>query len=65
MQAYWSVPDAEHYNPAESKSGKDFLYSNAGGALFQVYGAQFRLLLRNDSNQVRTIQEVIVFCRSH
>jgi hypothetical protein len=64
LYGYWSVPDADHYNPAENRLGADFLYANAGGAIFQVHGSQFRLVLRNDSDHVLVIQELIIFSRS-
>jgi hypothetical protein len=64
LVSYWSVPDAGHYNPAEAMHGAEFLYSNAGGVLFQSFGSQFRLILRNDTDRTISIQELVLFCRS-
>jgi hypothetical protein len=63
MQAYWSVPEADQYVVAEAKTGKSLLYTNSGGAIFQVYGSQFRLILKNDGDTTMKIQQVIVFSR--
>jgi hypothetical protein len=64
VQAYWSVPEADQYNVAEIKSGQQFLYSTTGGAVFQAYGSQFRLVLVNSGEQSIRLQNVIVFRRS-
>ena len=61
---YWSVPDADLYGLAENKAGAAFPYWDAGGAVFQVYGSQFRLTLQNKGAQEITIQQVMIFCRS-
>ena len=61
---FWSVPDADLYSVAEIKSGTAFPYWDAGGAVFQVYGSEFRLTLQNTGAQDITIQQVTIFCRT-
>jgi hypothetical protein len=63
LQAFWSVPDAELYTVAESKAGSAFLYWDSGGAIFQVYGARFRLTIQNKGEQGMLVQQVVIFRR--
>jgi hypothetical protein len=62
--AAWSVPQADSYSATESKAGTSFPYFDSGGAVFQVYGPQFRLILRNKGTQAIIIQQVTVFRRT-
>lgn len=64
VQAFWSVPDAEHYAVVETRTGSTFPYWDSGGAAFQVFGPLFRLTLQNRSNQNVIIQQVTVFRRT-
>jgi hypothetical protein len=64
LQARWTVPDADSYVTPENKAATAFLYSDAGGAVFNVYGPQFRLTLQNKGTQSIAIQQVTIFRRS-
>ncbi len=61
LQALWSVPDAGSYAAVEIKPASSFPYWDAGGALFDVHGSQFRLTLQNRGTQAVTIQQVTIF----
>lgn len=63
LQARWTVPDAASYGTAENKAASAFPYSDSGGALFNVYGTQFRLALQNKGNQTIALQQVTIFRR--
>lgn len=65
VQAAWSVPEADQYNVAESKSGKTFLFTNTGGVVFLVYGSQMRLILRNTGEHTVKLHQVIVFTKKN
>lgn len=64
LQARWTVPDAASYATAENKAASAFPYSDSGGALFNVYGTQFRLALQNKGTQTIALQQVTIFRRS-
>lgn len=64
LQARWTVPDAESYVTAESKAATAFTYLDSGGAVFNVYGPQFRLGLQNKGTQTIALQQVTIFRRS-
>jgi cytoskeletal protein RodZ len=61
LQAGWTVPGAVSYVVAETKPATAFSYTDAGGALFNVYGTQFRLMLQNKGTQNIAIQQVTLF----
>ena len=63
LQARWSNPEAS-YVTAESKAGTSFTYLDSGGAIFNVYGPQFRFALQNKGTQTIAIQQVTIFRRS-
>lgn len=64
LQARWTVPDAQSFVTAESKAATAFTYSDSGGAVFNVYGPQFRLALQNKGTQTIALQQVTIFRRS-
>jgi hypothetical protein len=61
--AAWSVPRADSFSATEMKAGSTFPYFDSGGVVFQVYGPQFRLILRNKGAQAMIVQQVTVFRR--
>jgi hypothetical protein len=63
LQARWTVADAQSFVTAESKPATTFTYSDSGGAIFNVYGPQFRLALQNKGTQTIALQQVTVFRR--
>jgi hypothetical protein len=63
LQARWTVPDAQSFVTAESKATTAFTYSDSGGAVFNVYGPQFRLALQNKGTQTIALQQVTIFRR--
>jgi hypothetical protein len=63
LQARWTVPDAQSFVTAESKAATAFTYSDSGGAVFNVYGPQFRLALQNKGTQTIALQQVTIFRR--
>lgn len=64
LQSYWSVPEAETYSAGETRSGDDFAFLNNGSTMLQVYGSQFRLIVRNIGDADMVIQQIIVFRKS-
>jgi hypothetical protein len=64
LQALWLVPNAELYVATENKAATAFPYWDAGGAVFNVYGSQFRLTLQNKGTETITIQQLTMFRRS-
>lgn len=64
VQAQWSFPEAEHWAIVETKSGKTFPFTNTGGAVFQTYGSQFRIVLRTSGDAPVKIQQITLFCRT-
>ena len=62
LQAAWMVPGSTFVAP-ESKAATAFPYWDSGGALFNVYGPQFRLILQNQGNQSIAVQQVTIFRR--
>jgi hypothetical protein len=64
LQARWLVSDAELYATTENMAATSFPYTDAGGAVFNVYGAQFRLTLQNKGTQTIAIQQITMFRRS-
>ena len=64
LQARWTVPDAGSYVTAENKAATAFPYSDSGGAVFNVYGPQFRLAFQNKGTQTIAVQQVTIFRRS-
>ena len=63
LQASWFVPNAQSYVVAENKAATAFAYTDAGSALFNVYGGQFRLILQNKGTASIAIQQVTLFRR--
>lgn len=63
LQARWLVDGADYYVATENKTATAFPYWDAGGAIFNVYGSQFRLNLQNRGEQIITLQQVTVFVR--
>ena len=63
LQARWTVPNAASYGTAESKAASTFPYTDSGGAIFNVYGPQFRLSLQNKGIQTIALQQVTIFRR--
>ena len=63
LQARWSNPEAS-YVTAENKAATSFTYLDSGGAIFNVYGPQFRFALQNKGTQTIAIQQVTIFRRS-
>jgi hypothetical protein len=61
LQASWSVPNAGSFAVAENKSASTFPYWDAGAALFNTYGSQFRLILQNTGSGTIAIQQVTLF----
>jgi hypothetical protein len=64
LQARWTVPDAESYATTENMPATAFPYTDSGGAVFNVYGTQFRLTLQNKGTQTIAIQQITMFRRS-
>jgi hypothetical protein len=64
LQARWTVPDAGAYVTTENRLATAFPYSDSGGAVFNVYGPQFRLVLQNRGTQTIALQQVTIFRRS-
>jgi hypothetical protein len=64
LQARWTVPDAGAYVTTENRLATAFPYSDSGGAVFNVYGPQFRLVLQNRGTQTIALQQVTFFHRS-
>jgi hypothetical protein len=64
LQAAWTVPDAGSYVTTENKTATAFPYTDAGGAVFNIYGPQFRLVLQNKGAQTIALQQVTIFRRS-
>ena len=64
LQARWTVPNAELVVATENKPASAFPYWDAGGAVFNVYGPQFRLVLQNTGSQPISLQQVTLFRRS-
>jgi len=64
LLARWMVPNAELYVATENKSATGFPYWDAGGAIFSVYGSQFRLTLQNRGTEAIKIQQLTMFRRS-
>lgn len=62
--AYWSFPDADYWSVAETSHGLDFPFTNVGGAVFNVYGSQFRLRLVNNGTSTLSLAQVTIRCRS-
>jgi hypothetical protein len=60
LTAAWSHPDVDLYSVVEEAKGTAFPYWNTGGAVFQVFGPQFRLILQNSGTQILTIQQVVI-----
>jgi hypothetical protein len=61
LQPLWSVPGAELFSIAEFALGSKFAYWDAGGAVFQVYGPQFRLTIENTGSSAITLDQVVIF----
>jgi hypothetical protein len=64
LQARWMVPNGESFVATDSRSASAFPYWDAGGAIFDVYGTQFRLTLQNKGSQAITLQQVTLLQRS-
>jgi len=64
LQARWTVPNAGSYVATENMAATGFPYWDAGGAVFNVYGSTFRLILQNQGSQTIAIQQITVFRRS-
>jgi hypothetical protein len=64
LLAGWLVPNGMGYVVAESKAATSFPYTDAGGVIFNVYGAQFRLLLQNKGTVSIVIQQLTLFVRN-
>ena len=64
LQARWTVPNAQLYVATENKAATAFPYWDAGGAVFNVYGAQFRLTLQNQGSQTIALQQITLFRRN-
>lgn len=64
LEARWSVPGATLLVAAESVPATNFFYWDAGSALFDVYGSQFRLVLQNKGTASITIDQIVLFQRS-
>uniref|UniRef100_Q02BS7 Uncharacterized protein n=1 Tax=Solibacter usitatus (strain Ellin6076) TaxID=234267 RepID=Q02BS7_SOLUE len=64
LQARWTVADAGDYVTTENRPATTFPYSDAGGAVFNVFGPQFRLVLQNKGTQTIALQQVTIFHRS-
>jgi hypothetical protein len=65
LQAQWTVPDAGLYATTESKAATTFLYWDSGGAIFNVYGSKFRLVLQNKGKQPIAIEQITFLARSN
>jgi hypothetical protein len=61
FQAYWSVPDVDYYNATDFVDGSSFIYPNAGGMQFLVYGSQFRLVVTNSGSSTVSLTQVLLF----
>lgn len=64
LQAWWLVDNADVFAATEMKAATAFPYWDAGSALFNVYGSQFRLQLQNKGKQTISIQQITFFRRS-
>jgi hypothetical protein len=64
LQARWTVADAGDYVTTENRPATTFPYSDAGGAVFNVFGPQFRLVLQNKGAQTIALQQVTIFHKS-
>jgi hypothetical protein len=63
LQALWAVTTSDYFVATENKSATAFPYWDNGGAIFSVYGGQFRLNLQNKGSQNIVLQQVTVFRR--
>ncbi|SPE43126.1 conserved exported hypothetical protein [Candidatus Sulfopaludibacter sp. SbA3] len=59
----WLVANTDIFTVAENKAATTFPYWDAGGAVFDVYGPQFRLTLQNTGSAAIKIQQVTIFRR--
>jgi hypothetical protein len=64
LVARWLAPNAELFVATENKSTIGFPYWDAGGAIFNVYGSQFRLTLQNTGAETIKIQQLTMFLRN-
>jgi hypothetical protein len=64
LQARWTIPEAVVSVATENKSASSFPYWDAGGAIFTVFGPQFRLVLQNRGKDAIAIQQVTIFRRN-
>lgn len=64
LQARWTVPNGALLVATENKAATTFAYWDAGGAIFNVYGPQFRLVLQNTGTQPISLQQITIFRRS-
>ncbi|MBZ5580456.1 MAG: hypothetical protein LAP40_28210 [Acidobacteriia bacterium] len=64
LQARWMAPNTQFYVATENKAASAFPYWDAGGAIFSVYGPQFRLTLQNSGSQPIAIQQITLLRRS-
>jgi hypothetical protein len=64
LQARWMVREAIGYAATENKSAAAFSYWDSGGAIFSVYGSQFRLVLQNKGDSPISLQQVTLFRRN-
>jgi hypothetical protein len=61
LSAFWTVPEAQMFGNSEVVTGDHFFYTNSGGAVFNVYGTQFRLELANTGSSAMTLTQVTIF----
>src|SRR5579871_6231713 len=61
LLSYWSTPNSVSYDLVEAASGAKFYFSNVGGAKFNVFGNNFRLILQNTGSAPVSIVQVVIY----
>ncbi len=64
LNAAWLVSNASAYMFTENESGSGLTWWDGGGAVFNVYGSQFRLVIQNGGSQGILLDQVTVFLRN-
>jgi len=64
MIVWWSMPELDWFTSQDVVSGKEFYFSNQGGAVIPVYGSELRIEIRNDSENDLTINQLTVYAVS-
>ena len=65
VAALWAIPEVPYYGVADLVAGRNFVYSNAGGATLNTYGSQFRLQVINNGSTAVTRSQILLYTPSH